>query len=55
MSDANQFEVAIIGGGHNGKTLIDSFLDTDFGKKLGDQITKSRGLRSMTQHFSKRR
>ena len=55
MSDANQFEVAIISGGHNGKTLIGSFLDTDFGQKLGDQVWKSCELRSVAQDFSKRR
>ena len=38
-----------------GKTMIDSIMDTDFGQRLGYQIAKSRGLRSITQHFSKRR
>ena len=38
-----------------GKTMIDSLLDTEFGQKIGYQIAKSRGLRSITEHFSKRR
>ncbi len=38
-----------------GKTMIDSIMDTDFGQRLGYQIAKSRGLRSITKHFSKKR
>ena len=36
-----------------GKTIIDSFMETGLGQKLGFQIAKSRGLRSLTGHFSK--
>ena len=38
-----------------GKTMVDSFLETGIGQKLGFQVAKSRGLRSITEHFSKRR
>ncbi len=36
-----------------GKTMIDSIMETGLGQKLGYQIAKSRGLRSLTSQFSK--
>ena len=36
-----------------GKTMIDSFMETGLGQKVGFQIAKSRTLRSLTGHFSK--
>ena len=38
-----------------GKTLVDSIMETDVGQKVGYRIAKSRGLRSLTTHFSKTR
>ena len=38
-----------------GKTMIDSIMESDLGQKLGYQVAKSRGLRTITQHFSKKR
>ena len=36
-----------------GKSVVDSIMDTDIGQKIGFQIAKSRGLRSLTSQFSK--
>jgi phytoene dehydrogenase-like protein len=36
-----------------GKTFVDSIMETGIGQKLGFQIAKSRGMRAITQHFSK--
>ncbi|MCC6204738.1 MAG: NAD(P)/FAD-dependent oxidoreductase, partial [Hyphomicrobiales bacterium] len=36
-----------------GKTFIDSIMETGIGQKVGFQIAKSRGFRSLTKHLSK--
>ena len=36
-----------------GKTIVDSIMETDFGQKFGYQVARSRGLRSITNAFSK--
>ncbi|MDO9418056.1 phytoene desaturase family protein [Pararhizobium sp.] len=36
-----------------GKTIIDSIMETSLGQKMGFQIAKSRGFRSLTKHLSK--
>ena len=38
-----------------GKTIIDSIMETRLGQKMGYQIAKSRGLRSLTSRLSKTR
>jgi phytoene dehydrogenase-like protein len=38
-----------------GKTMIDSLMETGLGQKAGFHIAKSKGLRSITKHFSKTR
>lgn len=36
-----------------GKTFIDNIMETGIGQKMGYQIAKSRGFRSLTRHLSK--
>jgi phytoene dehydrogenase-like protein len=36
-----------------GKTMIDSFMETGIGQKIGFRVARSRGLRSLTNHLSK--
>jgi phytoene dehydrogenase-like protein len=36
-----------------GKTMLDSFLETSIGAKLGYKVAKTRGLRGVTEYFSK--